>query len=149
MSQSESFWVFVKILLGQPTLNFVIMEDGYFFLNCVFRLCACTKWRRCMSFNNLRCNLLLKFWATLLRDKLKENNKQLEKVDFKCLGIAFHLIYFIYFYQFMIFFIRFCSLKAVQFRFSKKIGPLVMNNAFSIQNCVSWVHFNLWEKQSF
>ena len=82
-----------------------------------------------MSFNNLRCNLLLKFWATLLRDRLKETTNNLKKVDFKCLGIAFHLIYLIYFYQFMIFFIRFCSLKALQFRFSKKIGPLVVNNA--------------------
>ena len=27
------------------------------------------------------------------------------------------------------FFIRFCSLKALQFRFSKKIGPLVLDNA--------------------
>ena len=26
------------------------------------------------------------------------------------------------------FFIRFCSLKALQFRFSKKIGPLVVDN---------------------
>lgn len=32
-----------------------------------------------VSFNNLRWNLPLKFWATLSRDKLKENNKQLEK----------------------------------------------------------------------
>ena len=32
-----------------------------------------------VSFNNLRCNLPVKFVATLSRDKLKENNKQLEK----------------------------------------------------------------------